>query len=204
MPKILILEDDTAFGQMLSRFLTKQNFAITTSTTLKEAVSQAKQTFFDIVLSDVRLPEGDGVHFLSLIKQESPGTQVIMMTGYAEVQNAVRAMKKGAFDYISKPFTPDEILRIIHEALKIKKDQKGTGDIKSSMQTANVSKTVVGQSDSSKQLEHYVKLVAPTHMSVLLKGASGTGKEVTARAIHNASPRKSKKFIAVDCGAIPK
>lgn len=204
MPKILILEDDTAFGQMLSRFLTKQNFAITTSTTLKEAVSQAKQTFFDIVLSDVRLPEGDGVHFLSLIKQESPGTQVIMMTGYAEVQNAVRAMKKGAFDYISKPFTPDEILRIIHEALKIKKDQKGTGDIKSSMQTANVSKMVVGQSDSSKQLEHYVKLVAPTHMSVLLKGASGTGKEVTARAIHNASPRKSKKFIAVDCGAIPK
>ena len=123
MPKILILEDDAAFGQMLSRFLTKQNFAITTSTTLKEAVSQAKQTFFDIVLSDVRLPEGDGVHFLSLIKQESPGTQVIMMTGYAEVQNAVRAMKKGAFDYISKPFTPDEILRIIHEALKIKKDQ---------------------------------------------------------------------------------
>ncbi|MEM9361571.1 MAG: sigma-54 dependent transcriptional regulator [Bacteroidota bacterium] len=204
MPKILIIEDDTAFSQMLSRFLTKHQFAVTASLTLKEAVSQIKTAFFDIVLSDVRLPEGDGVSLLSIIKKESPQTQIIMMTGYAEVTTAVKAMKKGAFDYISKPFTPESILRIINDALKNRNlDQNDQED---TIKVAKPSRKyfIVGESVSSLELQNYVELVAPTQMSVLLTGESGTGKEVTARAIHDLSSRKTKKFIAVDCGAVPK
>ncbi|WP_435623712.1 sigma-54-dependent transcriptional regulator [Flagellimonas sp.] len=205
MPKILIIEDDTAFSQMLSRFLTKHRFEVTAVVTLKDAISQIQTTFFEIVLSDVRLPEGDGVSLLSTIKKQSPQTQIIMMTGYAEVKTAVKAMKKGAFDYISKPFTPESILQIINEALK-NVSNKGK-DIKNSAKGKNRATGedfVLGESESSQKLQHYLQLVAPTQMSVLLTGESGTGKEVTARAIHNASSRKTKKFIAVDCGAVPK
>nr|WP_298996770.1 sigma-54 dependent transcriptional regulator [uncultured Allomuricauda sp.] len=205
MPKILIVEDDTAFSQMLSRFLTKHRFAVTATVTLKEAISQIKGTFFDIILSDVRLPEGDGVSLLSTIKKESPQTQIIMMTGYAEVQTAVKAMKKGAFDYISKPFTPESILQIINDALT-KKESDSIEEEDKRVTKAASSKTdfILGDSEKTIKLQHHVQLVAPTDMSVLLIGESGTGKEVTARAIHNMSSRKTKKFIAVDCGAVPK
>ncbi|MEO0903030.1 MAG: response regulator, partial [Bacteroidota bacterium] len=159
MPKILIIEDDTAFSQMLSRFLTKHEFVVTATITLKEAISQIKATFFDIVLSDVRLPEGDGVSLLSTIKKESPQTQIIMMTGYAEVTTAVKAMKKGAFDYISKPFTPESILRIIHDALKDEsqnKEKEGTR-VEESAKTS----FILGESECSLELQNYVELVAP-------------------------------------------
>ena len=201
MPKILIIEDDTAFSQMLSRFLTKHEFVVTATITLKEAITQIKATFFDIVLSDVRLPEGDGVSLLSTIKKESPRTQIIMMTGYAEVTTAVKAMKKGAFDYISKPFTPESILQIIHDALKDENQNKEEG-IK--VEESTNTNFIQGKSERSLELQNYVTLVAPTQMSVLLTGESGTGKEVTARAIHNSSSRRTKKFVAVDCGAVPK
>ncbi len=205
MPKILIIEDDTAFSQMLSRFLTRHHFAVTASVTLKEAIFQVKNTFFDIILSDVRLPEGDGLSLLSTIKRESPKTQIIMMTGYAEVKTAVKAMKKGAFDYISKPFTPESILRIINDALKNKStEEKQEGKEPTIQKPLAKANFILGNSEKSQKLLHYIKLVAPTQMSVLLTGESGTGKEVTARAIHNASTRKNKKFIAVDCGAVPK
>ncbi|TAI47898.1 sigma-54-dependent transcriptional regulator [Flagellimonas allohymeniacidonis] len=209
MPKILIIEDDTAFCQMLSRFLTKNGFAITTSYNLHNASEKLKHTKFDVILSDVRLPEGDGLDLLLRIKSEFPETQVIMMTGYAEVKTAVNAMKKGAFDYIAKPFTPEEILNIINKALKAgdtssnEKVQKSASHKKKET-TSTKPQFVAGISESSQQMQQYIELVAPTSMSVLLVGESGTGKEVTARMIHDRSHRRNQKFVAVDCGAIPK
>ncbi len=206
MPKILIIEDDTAFCQMLEKFLTRNGFDVYTSYTIKEAEEQLRTSHFDVILSDVRLPKGNGVTLLHQVKKESPQTQVILMTGYAEVRTAVNAIKNGAFDYISKPFTPDEIVTVINNALVIQ-----TGNQQEKVETSpikpvnkNPNSFLVGESDSSKKLQQYVQLVAPTNMSVLLTGESGTGKEVTANAIHKASNRSNQPFVAVDCGAIPR
>ncbi|MEC3964821.1 sigma-54 dependent transcriptional regulator [Flagellimonas halotolerans] len=206
MPKILIIEDDTAFCQMLQKFLTKNGFAVSVSYSIKEAEEYLASSTFDIILSDVRLPKGNGVTLLPQVKRESPKTQVILMTGYAEVKTAVNAIKKGAFDYISKPFTPEEILSVIKDALRSKvTDFKVSRESSKSTEAKKGSINFLkGQGEKSKKLQQYVELVAPTNMSVLLTGESGTGKEVTAKAIHRASKRNDQPFVAVDCGAIPK
>jgi len=194
MPKILIIEDDTAFCQMLEKFLTKKGFAVSTSYTIKEAEEQLSTSRFDVILSDVRLPKGNGVTLLPQVKKESPHTQVILMTGYAEVRTAVSAIKSGAFDYISKPFTPDEIVTVINNALNaIATDRQNKTEKSKAKEAQHTQKSfLIGESDSSKKLQQYVQLVAPTNMSVLLTGESGTGKEVTANAIHKASNRKNQ------------
>lgn len=210
MPKILIIEDDAAFCQMLQQFLTKRGYEVEISFSAPEAKSKFEQTKFDLVLTDLRLPDYDGIRLLADIKKVNPKTQVILMTGYAEVGTAVDAMKKGAFDYISKPFTPDEIVLLIESALYTLSTKATTSlkDQSSSEVSGNsamaATSVVKGLSLASKKLEEYVKLVAPTDMSVLITGESGTGKEVTAKAIHDNSLRKDFNFIAVDCGAIPK
>lgn len=206
MPKILIIEDDTAFCQMLQKFLTKNGFAVSISYSIKEAEDLLTKSSFDIILSDVRLPKGNGVTLLPQVKRDSPATQVILMTGYAEVKTAVNAIKKGAFDYISKPFTPEEILSVIKDALNTKETEPKVSrqTPKSNPREEAQTNFLKGQGEKSKKLQQYVELVAPTNMSVLLTGESGTGKEVTANAIHKASKRSDRPFVAVDCGAIPK
>jgi len=213
MPNILIIEDDAAFCQMLQKFLTKHGYTIAVSFNAPDAKSKIKEREFDLVLTDLRLPDYDGIQLLSDIKLENNAVPIIVMTGYAEVGSAVNAMKKGAFDYIAKPFTPDAILKLIEKALEetsIGEDivietvkTENTHSKESNSTTANDS-ILKGISEASKILDEYVNLVAPTDMSVLITGESGTGKEVTAKAIHDSSSRKDFNFIAVDCGAIPK
>ncbi len=210
MPKILIIEDDAAFCQMLQKFLIRNEYDVDTSFTAREAKSKLEEETYDLVLTDLRLPDYDGMQLLTHIKEVNTQTQVIVMTGYAEVGSAVEAMKKGAFDYISKPFTPEEILMQIKGA--IHQEHKGDIVVRSSEDKDQGNKpgndagkqVVAGLSEASKKLNEYIKLVAPTDMSVLITGESGTGKEVTARAIHDNSKRKDHSFVAVDCGAIPK
>ena len=228
MPKLLIIEDDAAFCQMLQKFLTKHGYDVETSFNAPDAKEKFKKTDFDLILTDLRLPDYNGIELLGDIKEVSPKTQVILMTGYAEVGSAVDAMKKGAFDYISKPFTPDEIVMVMNNALEAKTPRESNlrvtfadADGNTSSDTtektgtrngaenriaseSNILKTVKGIGESSQKLQEYIDLVAPTDMSVLITGESGTGKEVTAKAIHDGSKRKSFNFVAVDCGAIPK
>ena len=210
MPKILIIEDDTAFCQMLQKFLIRKGYEVEVSYTAADAKIKFKETVFNLILTDLRLPNYNGVRLLTDIKEINPQTQVIVMTGFAEVASAVEAMKKGAYDYISKPFTPEEILMQIKSALDQKTVDRSN---KESIQPLKLSlgndmdlqpQTVIGISEASKKLHEYIKLVAPTDMSVLITGESGTGKEVTAKAIHDQSKRKDFNFVAVDCGAIPK
>lgn len=204
MPKILIIEDDTAFCQMLQKFLTRQGFDVSTAYSIQEAEAQLEVSDFELILSDVRLPKGSGVTLLPRLKRQSPSTQVILMTGYAEVKSAVSAMKKGAFDYISKPFTPEEMLTVIHSALESGRPEDVPASKTSAPAQRNPTGTfLTGEGGNSKKLQQYVELVAPTTMSVLLTGESGTGKEVMANAIHHASSRAEERFVAVDCGAIP-
>ena len=207
MAKILIVEDDVAFCQMLETFLTKKGYEVNASHTGNDALAKIKSNNYDIVLTDVRLPDRDGNEILQILKEEHPGTKVILMTGYAEVNLAVDAIKTGAFDYISKPINPEKMLQVVKSALEIEEDQVIAKPTKSKKETVkrNVEGSyVAGVSDASKKLSNYIKLVAPTNMSVLIIGDSGTGKEYVAKNIHDQSKRAKETFIAVDCGAIPK
>ncbi len=206
MPKILIIEDDAAFCQMLQRFLGRHGHEVEISFNAPEAKEALKKQQFDLVVTDLRLPDYDGIRMLSHIKDTAPATQVIIMTGYAEVGTAVSAMKKGAYDYISKPFTPEEMLMVISNALQAGKspEKKSAPRSTEKKSTEDSPGVIKGVSEPSRKLLEYIKLVAPTNMSVLITGESGTGKEVTAKAIHDHSPRKNENFIAVDCGAIAK
>ena len=207
MAKILIVEDDVAFCQMLETFLTKKGYEVNASHTGNDALAKIKSNNYDIVLTDVRLPDRDGNEILQILKEEHPGTKVILMTGYAEVNLAVDAIKTGAFDYISKPINPEKMLQVVKSALETEEEQVIAKPTKSKKETAkrNVEVSyVAGVSDASKKLSDYIKLVAPTNMSVLIIGDSGTGKEYVAKNIHDQSKRAKETFIAVDCGAIPK
>ncbi|WP_347373358.1 sigma-54 dependent transcriptional regulator [Aequorivita sp. Q41] len=214
--KIHIVEDDVAFGKMLTSFLERQGFLVTVSLTGENARKTISQNTFEFLITDLKLPDDSGLDLLEYTYKTSPNTKVILMTGYAEVDTAVKAIKKGALDYISKPFRPEELLMIIEENThKTETSEKkfshnaALNPIQTKQSpSANVNNEkphfVVGISESSKKFNDYIKLVGPTTMCVLIQGESGTGKEVAAKAIHNYSDRKDKNFVAVDCGAIPK
>lgn len=211
MSKILIVEDDVAFCRMLEAFLKKKGFDVFVAFSSEEALRTIKAETLDIVLTDVRLPEKDGTFLLEKITQKKSDTKVILMTGYAEVSLAVDAIKMGAFDYISKPISPDKLLEIIRKALKNPLEKSDDPSPETTPTTSTTTEQsfpevtfVQGSSDAAKKLEDYIQLVAPTNMSVLIIGDSGTGKEVVAKKIHDKSKRSGKPFVAVDCGAIPK
>lgn len=215
MAKILIVEDDLTFGTMIKTWLGKKGFQTEKVTTVRAALNfLMENSDTDLVLSDLRLPDHDGLRILQWTRDHGRDIPFIVMTSYAEVQNAVLAMKSGASDYISKPFPPDMLLDKIQEALKGEKEKhsaqrqpakaKDKQKVEAEVSSSGIPKYLEGKSEASRQLYNYVSLVAPTPMSVLILGASGTGKEYVARRIHQQSPRADKPFFALDCGAIPK
>ncbi|MBD8997160.1 MAG: sigma-54-dependent Fis family transcriptional regulator [Prevotella sp.] len=226
MTHILIVEDDLAFGTMMQTWLKKKGFETSRATSVGAAARLLTDgTKPDLVLSDLRLPDHDGLFLLGWMRKRGHNAPFIVMTNYAEVQNAVLAMKLGAADYIAKPVQPDILLQKIKDALAQAANTPATADAsnptpstpnKNSHSSSNknnetkagpsstVPRYLEGKSEASKQLYSYVQLVAPTPMSVLILGASGTGKEYVARRIHELSSRSDKPFFALDCGAIPK
>lgn len=205
MSAILLVEDDVTFSEMLTRFLERQSHKVSSSYTIETAKQNFKDGNFDLVFTDLRLPDGDGIDLLNHIKSKNDHIPVVLMTSYAEVSTAVKAMKQGAFDYISKPFNPEEVLQVVKNALEVNSNTTNNKVQPSKNQhLKNSSDYVAGISSASKVLQEYINLVGPTTMSVLISGESGTGKEVVAKAIHLKSSRKDQPFIAVDCGAIPK
>ncbi len=208
MPKILLIEDDISFCKLLEKFLVKKAYEVTIAFSAAEARLAIKKESFDLILTDLRLPDSDGIGLMSEFKTSYPEIPVILMTGYSDVNTAVKAIKNGAADYISKPFNPDEVLLVITNALKSSETEeeipvKEKKSVKK--QTANTENEFVkGISVASKKLLDHIHLVSPTDMSVLIIGESGTGKEIIAKSIHQQSLRKNNNFIAVDCGAIPK
>ena len=218
MPHILIVEDDIAFGTMLQTWLRKKGFEVDKATSVGAAVKLLVDTSVDLVLSDLRLPDHDGLRLLKWMREHNNNAHFIVMTNYAEVQNAVLAMKSGAADYIAKPVQPDILLQKIKDALSAAADVKQVQTApapaapakQARQKSAKADKQetspryIEGKSEASRQLYSYVELVAPTPMSVLILGASGTGKEYVARRIHELSPRHDRPFFALDCGAIPR
>ena len=220
MRHILIVEDDIAFGTMLQTWLRRKGFEVDKATSVGAAVKLlVDMKSVDLVLSDLRLPDHDGLRLLAWMHEHSINAPFIVMTNYAEVQNAVLAMKSGAADYIAKPVQPDILLQKINDAMEQNAQQSNATIQNSTTQnapTAHNSKHktqnsklttpryIEGKSEASRQLYSYVELVAPTPMSVLILGASGTGKEYVAHRIHDLSQRRDRPFFALDCGAIPR
>lgn len=211
---ILIVEDDLTFATMLKTWLAKKGFSVDTASSNARARKLLDSQRYDLVLSDLRLPDQDGFFLLSWMQEQGYRIPLIIMTGYADIQSAVQAMKQGASDYISKPVQPDELLKKIHEALQKattgaettppSKPAKAAGKATGKNTPTETAHFLEGESEAARQLYNYVGLVAPTPMSVLINGASGTGKEHIAHRIHQLSKRADRPFIAIDCGSIPK
>lgn len=202
MINILIIDDDVTFCLMLQTLLEKNKYRVTTVFSPIEAKRIIQEKEFDIVMTDLRMPDMSGMDLIRLIKNQAPASQIIMMTGYADIATAIESIKKGAFNYIPKPLNPDEVLNVIKEALQASKNETATSVNES--KRGKTSDYKEGVSRPSRKLNQHIELVAPTPMSVLITGESGTGKEYVARLIHNKSKRSDKPFVAIDCGAIPK
>ena len=235
--RILVVDDDITFALMLRTWLSKHGFEVETASTVAAARTILGNMDIALVLSDMRLPDEDGIALLQWMSGRGIEVPVIVMTSYAEIQNAVLCMKLGARDYVSKPVNPDELMKKIREALEASEGSEGSDGAsaasaaaaetpaagtgkrsasagqtpgQTSAQTAGQPSAspslnyIEGRSDPARQLYEYIRLVAPTNMSVLINGASGTGKEHVAQLIHQCSKRAGKPFVAVDCGAIPR
>lgn len=206
--KILIVEDDRTFGTMLLKWFERNGFAATLCNGMVSAQNILSEIdSFDIILSDLRLTDGDGIMLLTWMKEVDLSIPVIIMTGYGEVQTAVSAIKLGAFDYLEKPINPSILTKKIQSALTLFKSTKKLSDSSNikkieKQKKFKDDKIIKGQSELYRQMYSYVDLVAPTQMSVMIVGESGTGKEHVAQLIHNSSSRAGGPFIAVDCGSL--
>ena len=215
MKKILIIDDEVNVALLLSKFLTRNGFEVTTASTGTMGMEYLKNGDFNLVLCDFRLEDTDGREMLKNIKTQYPQTGVIIITGYSDIKMAVELIKMGAYDYITKPLYPDEILNTINKAIethyalvedKNKPEPPATSDksSKESKKKAFSGEFVLGTSKVSKELLRQIELVAPTNYSVIIMGESGTGEESVAKSIHLNSPRYNQPFVAMDCGSLTK
>ncbi|HPF65792.1 sigma-54 dependent transcriptional regulator [Lentimicrobium sp.] len=202
MYKVLIVDDDPTFCLMLKSYLGNKGFDVKEVFTAGSAIKASRAQHFDIILTDFRLPDIDGITLIAELKKIQHGVPVVLMTRYGDIRSAVTAIKSGAFDYITKPVNPDELLLTVNKAIsKQKQEKKNESGIRSEPLPGNMS-YLRGTSQPAMLVEQYISLIAPTDMSVIIQGESGTGKEYVARMIHMKSQRSSKPFIAVDCGAL--
>lgn len=213
MHNILVIDDDLDICNLLDRFLSKNGFSVQTAFSPGNAYNLIENNSYDVVLSDFRLGNTDGKDILQKVKQKDPTTQVIIITGYSDIKIAVDVIKMGAFDYITKPLLPDEILLLLNKAIQ-KREQLLNGDVDNETDITpgrTKKKDLVGNnyfitgiSPQAREVEKQITLVAPTNYSVIIYGESGTGKESVAHAIHSNSLRKNKPFVSIDCGALTK
>ena len=195
MANILLVEDDKTFIQILQGFLEKHGHEVDAKNCIKDAVASIEKKEYELILLDYRLPDGIGIDLIKLLRSRNIKTPIIVITSFNDIRTAVNALKMGAFDYITKPVIPDELLMIINKAIS-KKEPKKVNSVTKSNQF------VEGNSKKSIQLNEYIKLVAPTEVSVIIQGESGTGKEHIARSIHSMSKRSKEPFVAIDCGTL--
>jgi two-component system response regulator HydG len=203
MAKILVVDDDSSFCIMLKTFLSKKGHDVDEAFSVNEALRVFNGGSYDIILTDYRLPDGSGLDILTQVKAINPNSGVIIMTGYADIRMAVKTIKLGAFDYVAKPINPDEILLTIQNLLSQKQSESSLKKTAQSKATSTP-KFIQGDSDNAKEVQEFIDLVAPTNLSVIIQGDSGTGKEYVARRIHAQSKRNGNPFVAVDCGALSK
>ena len=201
--KILVVDDEQSMREFLEIMLKKEDYKVSLASNGEEVLKLLERDIFDLVLLDVRMPKMDGIAVLKKIKALAPETIVIMITAYASHDTAVKAMKEGAYDYITKPFKIDEIKLIIRNALEKKNLQKENSLLKQVVRDRYHFDNIIGQSQKMQALYDLLEKVSPTKTNILVTGESGTGKELVAKAIHYNSPRKDCPFVTLNCGAIP-
>ena len=201
--KILVVDDERSMREFLGIMLTKEGYSVTQCPDGETALRQVEEDIFDLVIMDIRMPKMDGITVLERMKEITPETIAIMITAFASTDTAVRAMKKGAYDYITKPFKIDEIKLIIRNALEKKALEKENILLKRLVETKYSFGEIIGQGPKMLALYELMEKISPTKTNILITGESGTGKELVAKAIHFNSPRKEKAFVTLNCGAIP-
>ena len=199
---ILVVDDEDIVCQSCSLLLSEQGHEVQTALDSQQGLEMAREHPFELILVDLKMPGLDGMAFLRAIKDVHPDTEVIVMTGFAEITSAVAAIKLGAFDYIPKPFNPDELLVAAEKALQARDMRDENRYLRRELQSRYRLDTIVGTSPAMRKVYDVIDHVCTSNVTVLIRGESGTGKELVARAIHFNSPRKGKRFVAVDCGAL--
>jgi DNA-binding NtrC family response regulator len=203
METILIVDDDRDFRFSLSAILRGEGYEIGTASTGRQAIKEVARCAPSIVLLDFRLPDMDGMKVLREIRKVDQDLLTIMVTAHGDVKGAVIALKMGAFDYIAKPFDEEELILIIKKALETRSMSREVERLRIKLGESRDDEEIIGKSPRIRQILRQVEIIAPTNMTVVIEGASGTGKELIARRIHRLSRRRDQPFVAVDCGALP-
>ncbi|PKK82097.1 MAG: hypothetical protein CVT49_15405 [candidate division Zixibacteria bacterium HGW-Zixibacteria-1] len=204
MPSILVIDDKESMRTMLSNVLSEEGYQVDAASGGKEGLDLARVKGYNLAITDMKMPDVDGLEVLNGLKSMDNDISVIIMTAYGTVETAVAAMKNGAYDFITKPFDPDHLTVIIERALENRRLLAENSLLREELaQTLGFSE-IIGQNDKMKEVSRLIQKVAGSDTSVLLQGESGTGKELFARAIHNLSPRRDKPYVAINCAAIPR
>ena len=203
MEKILIVDDEQSMRDVLSIMLKRAGYGVTVAADGEEAIAQLGKDIFDLVITDLKMPKVGGLDVLKAVKDSSPDTVVLVITAFASTETAVEAMKRGAYDYLTKPFQVDEVQLIIRNALEKRRLSTENMLLKRELASQSSFAQIVGQSDAMQKVFDMVRKVADSKSNVLICGESGTGKELVARAIHYNSARSRLHFVAVNCGALP-
>lgn len=200
--KILIVDDEPVVRDSLSKWFAEEGFTVRAVGSAQEALSSFQPRAWDVALLDIKMPGIDGIELQQRLHEADPDLIVIVMTGYASVETAIQALKQGAYDYICKPFEPDELVHTINNALEHRRARKEVVQLREHLQEVSPHFQIIGQSPAMKRVYELIEMVAPTDSTVLITGESGTGKEVAARAIHEASARRLMPFVAIHCGGL--
>ena len=203
MPNILVVDDKDSMRNMLTETLMEEGYRVDSAPDGNRAIELVENKSYDLVLTDMRMPDISGLEVLSKVKDVDSDTSVIVMTAYGTVETAVEAMKKGAFDFITKPFDTDHLCVLVNRALENRRMQAENVLLRQELSEMKGITQIIGKSEKMVEICGLIQKVSASDASVLLQGESGTGKELFARAIHNLSPRKDRPFIAINCAAIP-
>jgi len=200
--RLLIVDDEAVIRDGLKRILEAESFAVETCSSGYDAIERMQQQAFDLIITDLKMPGMSGIEVLITVRTLQPDVPVILITGYATIDTAVEAMKNGAADYLSKPFTPDVLLHKVRNALATRSIPLESIGLKEEVSRQHGFHQFIGESREMQKVYHRILHVAATNSTVLITGESGTGKELAARAIHENSPRREKPFVAVDCSSL--
>ena len=201
--RILVVDDERSMQEFLELFFRGEGYEVTTAGDVESALLHLEGDEFDLVITDIQLPEGSGLDILRAVQDGSPETVVIMITAFASTETAIAAMKLGAYDYITKPFKVDEIRIVVEKALEKKLLSTENRRLRSALRSQARDRSIIGSSPVMQRVYEFIDQVAGTKANVLISGESGTGKEMVARAIHQGGDRKERPFVAVNCAAIP-
>jgi two-component system, NtrC family, response regulator PilR len=202
-PRILVVDDERSMQEFLEIFFRSEGYQVATAGDVATARVHLDSDEFDVVISDIQMPDGTGLDLLDAVQELAPETIVIMITAFASTETAIAAMKRGAYDYITKPFQVDEIRIVVEKALEKKILSSENRRLRSALRTQERDRSIIGNSPSMQRIYELISQVADSRATVLLTGESGTGKEMVARAIHRSGDRSDKPFIVVNCAAIP-